>query len=277
MKTIKKSFRTKQTTNQLNKLQSIMKTIKILVLATAIIISGNLFAGTKNTDNNVKKETPVSFLKTGLFHNADRSADKANKTLTKATHALEEIMSSPDESIPLSLLQDMEGIVIIPGALKVALGWGGQGGRGIAMIRKEDGSWSNPTFVMLGKGSWGLQIGAEASDVVLLFKDRENILSLDKAEIVLGAGVEVAAGPKSADVSANTNIKFDAETYSYCRSKGLFAGASINGGVLKSNDKMNAAFYDKEDSEFNTVFNKTETPFNDEVNDLLQSLNNYSN
>jgi lipid-binding SYLF domain-containing protein len=193
-----------------------MKTILNLILVSMLIITvGNL---------HVAGSSPE-----------DKSANtrKAEKTLSKAVMALDNVMEDPENSIPQNLFHRAEGIVIFPGALKVAVGFvGGQGARGIAMIHREDGTWSNPFFVTLGEGSLGFQMGAQESDIVLLFKDRNDIIKIDQADITLGGDVGVAAGPVSRGSSSSTDITFDSETYSYCRSKGLFAGVSLKGGVF---------------------------------------------
>lgn len=201
---------------------------------------------------------------------------KATKTLEKAVVALDNVMEDPENSIPQSLINKSEGIVIFPGALKIAIGTiGGQGGRGIAMIRKEDGSWSNPFYVTLGEGSLGFQIGAQASDIILLFKDRNDIMDIDKAEITLGSDIGVAAGPVNKGSSASTDIKFDSEIYSYCRSKGLFAGVSLKGGILRFNEKVSDSLYGIDDVTTYEIFNRIETPHNDKVNDLIIALSRY--
>ena len=236
-----------------------MKTIANLFLVAMLIVSvGNLRAESSNAYTlSVEKE-------------------KAEKTLVKAVIALENIMEDPENSIPQSLIKKSEGIVIFPRAIKVAIGaWGGQGGRGIAMIRKEDGTWSNPFFVTLGEGSLGIQIGAQSSDIVLLFKHRYDILEIDNAEIILGGDIGVAAGPVSNGSSADTDIKFEREIYSYYRSKGLFAGASLAGGILSYNEMVNEALYGVDGVIAGEIFNEIETPYNDEVNDLIEALNMY--
>lgn len=203
--------------------------------------------------------------------------EKATKTLEKAVMALDNVMEDPENSIPQSLINKSEGIVIFPGAFKIAIGTiGGQGGRGIAMIRKEDSSWSNPFFVTLGEGSLGFQIGAQTSDIVLLFKDRNDIIGIDKAEITLGSDIGVAAGPVNKGSSASTDIKFDSEIYSYCRSKGLFAGVSLKGGILRFNEKVSDSLYGIDDVNTYEIFNRIETPHNDKVNDLIIALNKHS-
>ena len=142
-------------------------------------------------------------------------------------------------------------------------------------IRKKYGSWSNPFFVTLGEGSLGIQIGAQSSEIVLLFKHSYDILEIDDAEIILGGDIGVAAGPASNGSSADTDIKFEREIYSYYRSKGLFAGASLAGGVLSYNEVVNESLYGVDGVTAGEIFYEIETPYNNEVNELMEALNLY--
>ena len=233
-----------------------MKTILNLTLVSMLIITlGNLNAAA----SGIKGKTADS--------------EKAEKTLKKAVMALDNVMEDPENSIPQNLIHDAEGVVILPGAFKVALGFvGGQGARGIAMIRQEDGLWSNPFFVTLGEGSLGFQIGAQASDIVLLFKDRNDIIEIDQADITLGGDVGVAAGPVNKGSSSSTDITFESEIYSYYRSKGLFAGVSLKGGILSYNEDVSESLYGIDDVTTAEIFHGTEIPFNVYVNDLIEAL-----
>ncbi len=233
-----------------------MKTLLNLILVSMLIITvGNLNAASSS----------------GESKSAD--SEKAEKTLKKAVIALDHVMEDPESSIPQDLIQSAEGIVIFPGAFKVAVGFlGGQGARGIAMIRKEDGSWSNPFFVTLGEGSLGFQIGAQASDIVLLFKDRNDIIEIDQADITLGGDVGVAAGPANKGSSSSTDITFESEIYSYHRSKGLFAGVSLKGGILSYNRNISESLYGIDDVSTDVIFRGIETPFNVYVNDLIEAM-----
>jgi lipid-binding SYLF domain-containing protein len=242
--------------NKSNKKSKIMKTMLNLILVSILIITmGNLKAAASSGEGK------------------SEDSEKAAKTLKKAVIALDHVMEDPENSIPQSLINSSEGIVIFPGAFKIALGFlGGQGARGIAMIRKEDGSWSNPFFVNLGEGSLGFQIGAQASDIVLLFKDRNDIIEIDKADITLGGDVGVTAGPVNKGSSSITDITFESEIYSYYRSKGLFAGVSLKGGILSYNEKVSESLYGIEDISTDEIFSGIETPYNDKVNDLIEAL-----
>jgi len=233
-----------------------------LIVSALLIASGTIFAASVSD---------------GMY-NDDESAIKANKTLHKSVIAMDNIMDDPDNSIPPSLIYQSEGIVIFPDAFKIALGVaGGQGARGIALVRQENGSWSNPFFVSLGEGSFGLQLGAQKTDIVLLFKDRKAIMDLGQTEITLGGDVGVAAGPVSKGVSATTDIKFDSEIYSYCSSRGLFAGMSFKGGVLTFNESVNESLYGIEDINTDYIFHEIDTPYNDRVNDLIEVIEIYGN
>ena len=208
----------------------------------------------------------------------DENAEKANKTLHKSVIAMDQIMEDPDNAIPPSLIEQSEGIVIFPDAFKIALGVvGGEGARGIALVRQYDGSWGNPFFVSLGEGSFGLQLGAKKTNMVLLFKDREAILDLGHTEITLGGDLGVAAGPVSKGSSATTDIKFESEIYSYCSGRGLFAGISFKGGVLTFNESVNESLYGMEDINTDYIFHEIETPYNGRINDLIEVLEIYEN
>jgi lipid-binding SYLF domain-containing protein len=233
-----------------------MKTTMNIILAFILIITvGNL-----NT---------VAFPGDGKW--AD--SEKAEKTLKKSVIALDRVMEDPENSIPPWLISNAGGIVIFPGAFKVALGVvGGQGARGVAMIRNEDGSWSNPFFVTLGEASLGCQIGAQASDIVLLFKNPNDIIKIDEADITLGSDVGVAAGPANKGLSTSTDISFESEIYSYCRSKGLFAGVSVKGGILSYNEDVSASLYEIDHVSTDEIFSSIDTPYNEKVNDLIEAL-----
>ena len=240
-----------------------MKALLNTLIVTALLISsGTLFAASL-TDH---------------LNNDDESARKANNTMLKSVMALDNIMEDPDNCIPPSLIDQSEGIVIFPGALKLAFGVaGGQGARGVALVRLENGTWSNPFFVSMGEGSLGLQLGAQKSDIVLLFKDKNDVMGLDKTELTLGADVGVAAGPVSKGASANTNFKFDSEIYSYSRSKGLFAGVSFKGGVLSYNESVNESLYGMADISTDDIFHEIASPYNDRVYDLIEVIDIYGN
>lgn len=235
-------------------------TMKLAVASAFLLMSGTLPAA--SFGENVSRE--------------EKTEKKASKTLVRSVEALDNIQADPENYIPPSLIIQSEGIVILPGAFKLAVGVaGGQGARGIAMIRKANGSWSNPFFVSLGEGSLGVQLGAQKSDIVLLFKEKDDLIELEELELTLGGDVGVAAGPVSRGASAITDIKFESEIYSYSHSNGLFAGVSFKGGVLTYNHRVNESLYGKVNVSTDEIFYETETPFNDEVIELIDTINYY--
>lgn len=147
------------------------------------------------------------------------------------------------EQIPALLMKKAEGIVIIPNLIKAGLGIGGQRGKGVAMVKRANGTWSDPAFVTLTGGSIGFQAGVQSIDLVMVFTKGSILNSLAKGEFTLGGDIGVAAGPIGRSSTATTDTKFDAEVYSYSRSKGLFAGLSLEGSKLAPDNAANKAFY----------------------------------
>ena len=165
--------------------------------------------------------------------------EKASKTLEQAMMILDNVVEDPVNGIPQSLLSQSEAIVIFPEACMVAAGpYNGAGGIGTAMIHNEDGSWSDPFFVILREGSLDFEIGTQHSDIVLLFKDRNHMINMDNTTITLGGDVGVAPGPVCNVSHSAAAISFEKEIYSYHRSKGLFAGESYEGGILSYYEKL---------------------------------------
>lgn len=170
------------------------------------------------------------------------SQGKQNEKIQKSTQVLKEF-AGMKEGIPSQLMQKAEGIIVIPNLVKAGLGIGGQRGKGIAMMKRSDGSWSDPVFVTLTGGSIGFQAGVEAIDLVMIVTKGSVLGRLNNGEFTLGGDIGVAAGPLGRSTSATTNTDFDSEVYSYSRSKGLFAGLTLNGSRLSFDSDANKAFY----------------------------------
>ena len=150
----------------------------------------------------------------------------------KAARVFREIMDTPDKGIPQDLLDDAECVAVFPSVIKAGFIVGGRGGRGVASCRTASG-WSAPAFFNLGGGSFGLQIGAQSTDFVMLFMNESGMESLLSNEFTLGADASAAAGPVGRQAGASTDLKFDAKILSYSRSRGLFAGLELKGVVIK--------------------------------------------
>jgi lipid-binding SYLF domain-containing protein len=173
---------------------------------------------------------------------------KENERIGEAATVMKEILGMPD-SIPKDLLDRAECVVIYPSVKKAAFVVGGSYGRGLITCRKgEDfsGPWSAPAMFALEGGSFGFQIGAQATDFVLLVMNEKGAKSVLTSKVKLGADASAAAGPVGRAASAETDIVMNAEILSYSRSKGLFAGLSLEGSTMRSDDGANKALYGKE-------------------------------
>lgn len=161
----------------------------------------------------------------------------------KATAALRELASVPETGIPRDLLSRAQAIAVFPGVVKGAFFFGGRLGNGVMSARRPDGTWSSPAFFTIGGGSWGLQFGAEVSDVVLVVMSRQGLDSLLRTKITLGADLGVAAGPLGRRAEAATDVRLTADILSYSRTRGLFAGVSVGGATVHADDDDNRELY----------------------------------
>ena len=171
---------------------------------------------------------------------SDRDDDTGR--IEKATQVFQEIMRTPDKGIPRDLLEKAKCIAIIPGEEKAAFIFGGSYGKGLATCRTAHG-WSAPMFVAVGGGSVGFQIGGSFTDVVMLFMNDHALQSLMSDKFKIGADATVAAGPVGRNASAATDAKLNAEILSYSRSKGAFAGLSLDGAVMQADRSGDEAMY----------------------------------
>jgi lipid-binding SYLF domain-containing protein len=176
------------------------------------------------------------------------SAKSDESKETERIHAARNVLidfSKMKESIPHELIAEYKGIVIVPHLLNVGFVVGGKRGRGIAMVKLPDGKWSDPVFVTLTGGSLGLQAGVQSVDLVLVFRHKGVLTKVENGDFTIGGDISAAAGPVGRTSSANTDYKLEAEVYSYSRSRGLFAGISINGLNLGIDKDADAAYYGK--------------------------------
>ena len=162
--------------------------------------------------------------------------------IRKATLVFHEIMTTPDKGIPRDLLEKARCVAIVPGEAKLAFIFGGNYGKGLATCRTGNG-WSAPMFVAVGGGSVGFQIGGSFTDAVMLFMNDHALESLMSDKFKIGADATVAAGPVGRQAAAGTDVKLNAEILSYSRSKGVFAGASVDGAVVQADHSGDKAMY----------------------------------
>lgn len=167
------------------------------------------------------------------------------ETIREAATVLNEMMNAPDQAIPKTVLERAQAIAVFPSTLKGGFIIGGHHGDGIISVRneKDPGWWSAPAFLNLTGGSFGLQIGAESVDVILVVMNRRGVEKLLGNNFKIGADAAVAAGPVGRDAEVATDIQLRAEILSYSRARGLFAGVSLKGTVIDSDDDSNKVLY----------------------------------
>lgn len=171
------------------------------------------------------------------------SGEREDARLMTSTQVLTELQRIPDQNIPGWLLERAYAVAVIPAVIKVGLGIGGRRGKGVLVVRKDSGAWSNPVFVNLTGGSFGFQVGVQSTDVVLVFTSRQSIEGIVGGKVTLGADASVAAGPVGRQSSAATDIGLTAQVYSYSRASGLFAGVALDGSALTIDHRSNESFY----------------------------------
>ncbi len=170
-------------------------------------------------------------------------ATREEKRVADATDVVDQLQRIPEQNVPPSLLARAYAVAVIPDVVKLGFGLGARRGKGVVVIRQPDSTWSNPVFITLTGGSIGWQIGAQSTDVILVFKSRRGVDGIASGKLTLGADASIAAGPVGRHTAVATDIQFEAEVYSYSRSRGLFAGVSLEGSGVTIDDKANAAFY----------------------------------
>ncbi len=180
------------------------------------------------------------------------------KRIQEAATVLKDIHAVPDKDIPQELWSKAACVIVVPGLKKAAFVIGGEYGKGLMSCRHGE-AWGAPVFMHVGKGSWGLQIGAQSIDLVLLVMNESGMQKMLKNKVSLGVEASIAGGPVGRDARAATDAQLKAEILSYSRTQGLFAGVNLSGGVVKPDDDDNADLYGAGTSAA-TVVNSTSTP-----------------
>ena len=199
--------------------------------------------------------------------------DKEADRVENAGKVMKEILNAPD-SIPQSVLDKADCIVILPSVLKFAIGFGGSYGRGVMTCRGGStfrGPWGAPTMMALEGGSAGLQLGGNATDFVLLLMNSRSASSILSSKVKIGGDATAAAGPVGRTSSAETDVTMRAEILSYSRARGLFAGISLAGSTLRADNGANENLYGKKVSAKSIVFNKA-VPVPESAKELLATL-----
>lgn len=202
-------------------------------------------------------------------------ADKTTERLDDATSLISEIMGTPDRSIPQDLFERAHCIVVVPGVKKAAFGFGGKYGRGWVSCRNANGpGWSAPAAVRMEGGSFGFQIGVSSTDVILLVMNERGMQKLLSSKFTLGADASVAGGPVGRSASAQTDALITAEILSWSRSRGAFAGVSLEGATLRNDLDQNEALYNKKLNNQDVINGHLPVP--EKAKKFIGVLNKYS-
>jgi len=184
----------------------------------------------------------LAMLSLGTLCWADSAREDATDRLENATKVLHEIMGMPDKGIPEEVLEHAKCVAVIPHMVKGGFIFGGKGGKGVATCRTADG-WSAPAFITISGGNWGLQIGVEAVDLVMIIQNEKGMQKLLSSNFHVGADASAAAGPVGRHAEAGTNWKMDTEILTYSRAKGIFAGLTLEGASIRQDSDSRHAMY----------------------------------
>src|ERR1700719_4699010 len=184
----------------------------------------------------------LAMLSLGTLCWAGSAREDATERLENAGNVLHEIMAMPDKGIPEEVLEHAKCIAVVPHMVKGGFIFGGKGGKGVATCRTANG-WSAPAFITISGGSWGLQIGVEAVDVVLIIQNEKGMQRLLSSNFQIGADASAAAGPVGRHAEAGTDWKMDTEILTYSRAKGAFAGLTLEGASIRQDNDSRHAMY----------------------------------
>jgi SH3 domain-containing YSC84-like protein 1 len=203
---------------------------------------------------------------------------KEIERIKSAGTVLQQILDTPDKTIPQSVLDKADCVVVLPSVVKAAFIVGASYGRGVLTCRSGKnfhGPWSAPAFMALEGGSVGFQLGGQATDFVLLLMTPTSAANILQSKVKIGGDASAAAGPVGRNASAETDVTMRAEILSYSRARGLFAGISLSGSTLRPDNDANKAVYGKDVTAQDIVFNKAEMP-PPSASVLLGTLNKHS-
>jgi len=186
---------------------------------------------------------------------AAQATDDLDRRVQTANWVLQDLQRIPEQAIPPNLLNRAYAVAVIPNTVKAGFILGGSFGRGVLLVRQSDGAWSNPSFIRLTNLGIGWQAGLQGADLVLVFRTRRGIDNIARGKFTLGGSASASAGPVGRTALAMTDGEFKAEIYTYARSRGLFAGVSLDSGVISIDQAANARWYaGAQDTSANTIF-----------------------
>jgi lipid-binding SYLF domain-containing protein len=207
-----------------------------------------------------------------LFAIPAAAASKEEQRVADAADVLDQLLRIPEQGIPPAMLARAYAVAVVPSVVRIGFGLGARRGKGILVVRQEDGSWSNPAFITLTGGSFGFQAGVQRTDVVLVFKSRRGVDNITNGKLTLGADASIAAGPVGRSVEGATDMRFEAEIVSYSRARGIFAGVSFAGSGVTMDRRANAAFYSSPSMTPEKIFASSPNIAPDSANRFVQVL-----
>jgi len=227
-----------------------MKSILTALLSTMLLLAMSVPGWTQQNDST-QTETPQNEKPTPpakFDTNNPQSAPDVVKRMDNSANVLTEIMGTPDKGIPTKVLSNAKCVIVVPSMVNVAVGFGGRHGKGVATCRTTNSAgngWSAPAPVTITGGSWGLQLGGQAIDLVMLVMNQKGMDHLLSSKFKIGAEATGAAGPVGREAAADTDWKMKAEILTYSRARGLFAGIDLNGSLIKQDRDETAVLYGK--------------------------------
>jgi len=201
----------------------------------------------------------LAMLSLGTLGWAKTAREDATDRLDNATNVVREIMSAPDSGIPEEVLEHAKCVAVVPHMVKGGFIFGGKGGKGVATCRTASG-WSAPAFITISGGSWGLQIGVQAVDLVMIIQNEKGMQKLLESNFQLGADASAAAGPVGRHASAGTDWKLDTEILTYSRAKGAFAGLTLEGASIRQDNDSRKAIYGRKVTTRDLLLGKVSAP-----------------
>src|ERR1700686_2943853 len=208
-----------------------------------------------------------------LTWGADKDSSDIDKRIDQSAKVLSEIMGTPDKAVPDKIMNEAKCIAVVPSMVKIAVGFGGNHGKGVATCRTEHG-WSAPAPITVTGGSWGLQLGGQAVDLVMIVMNDQGMQHLLSSHFKVGADASAAAGPVGRDATAGTDVKMRAEILTYSRARGLFAGMDLSGAVINQDKDSTRLLYGKM-VPFETILNGKVAPPNGS-DSFLAAVRKYS-
>ena len=212
-----------------------------------------------------------------LADTKEKDIAKANELLMKSRQSFNDLVKEehPDKSIPRDLLANAKAIAVFPKVINAAIGFGGRHGKGVVTVRGADGKWSPPALFDITGGSWGFQIGAQSTELVLFFMTDGSVKSLVESKFTLGGKAGLAAGPMGRSAEAATDLQLNAEIYSYAKSKGLFAGISLEGAKMSADEGNNIHFYGAAVTTEDILFNGKASKVPESAQSFMAALPEY--